>query len=75
MLSDSIGMLHSELKKITYTYYLDFKRISTPEQQQKLKEIFWLIFEGEIPAGPGRGMQGSGRHGMRYGQFQNNQNK
>lgn len=75
MLSDSIGMLHAELKKITYTYYLEFKRISTPEQQEKLKEIFSRMFEGEIPAGPGRGMQGGGRYGMRRGQYQNNQNK
>jgi len=75
MLSDSIGMLHSELKKITYSYYLEFKRISTPEQQKKLKEIFSRMFEGEIPAEPGRGMQGGGRYGMRRGQYQNNQNK
>jgi Spy/CpxP family protein refolding chaperone len=75
ILSDSIGMLHSELKKKTYSYYLEFKRISTPEQKEKLKDIFSRIFEGEIPAGPGRGMQGGGRFGMQHGQYQNKQNK
>lgn len=75
MLSDSIGMLHSELKKATYSYYLEFKRISTQAQQEKLKEIFSRMFEGEIPNGPGRGMQGGGRFGFRRGQNQNNQNK
>jgi hypothetical protein len=74
MLSDSIGMLHSELKKITYSYYLEFKRISTPEQKEKLNEIFSRMFEGEIPAGQGKGMQGRG-FGKRHGQYKNNQNK
>lgn len=58
MLSDSIGALHSELKKVTYSYYLDFKKILNPEQQEKLDLIFAGMFRGEIPAGgPGRGMQ------------------
>lgn len=61
MLSDSIGMLHSEIKKVTYSYYLEFKNISTEEQQEKLKEIFSRMFEGEISNGPARGMQGGGR--------------
>lgn len=66
-LSDSIGMLHSDLKEATYFYYLEFKRISTAEQQEKLKQIFSIMFEGELPAGPGRGMQGEGRFGLRRG--------
>jgi len=71
MLSDSVGILHSELKKATYSYFLEFKKISNAEQQEKLKQIFSRMFEGEIPAGPGRGMQGRGRFGMRGGQNQN----
>jgi peptidoglycan hydrolase CwlO-like protein len=64
-LSDSIGMLHAELKKATYAYYLEFKKISTLEQVEKLRMIFTLIFEVKMPAGPGRGMQGGGgRFGM-----------
>lgn len=70
-LSDSIGMLHSDLKKATYSYYLEFKQICTKEQQDKLKQIFSMMFEGELPAGPGRGMQGRGRSGMRQGQNEN----
>lgn len=66
-LSDSIGMLHSDLKEATYSYYLEFKRISTAEQQEKLKQIFSMMFEGELPARPGRGMQGGGRFGLRRG--------
>jgi Spy/CpxP family protein refolding chaperone len=65
-LSYSIGELHSELKKATYAYYLEFKRICTPEQKEKLNSIFNNMFEGETPVvGPGRGMQGRGRLGMR----------
>jgi hypothetical protein len=71
MLSDSIGMLHSELKKATYSYFLEFKRICTADQEEKLIQIFRRMFEGEIPAGPGRGMQGGGRSGMRRGGYPN----
>lgn len=71
ILSDSIGMLHAGLKKATYEYYLEFKKICTPEQQEKLKEIFGTMFEGEIPAGgPGQGMHRGRRYGM---QWRNNQ--
>lgn len=65
-LSDSIGALHSELKKATYAYYLEFKRICTPDQQEKLHDIFNNMFEGEMPAGGRRGMQGGRRFGMRW---------
>lgn len=65
LLSDSIGMLHAELKKVTYNYYLEFRRIVNPEQKEKLRQIFSGMFEGAIPAGPGRGMQGGKRFGMR----------
>lgn len=65
-LSDSIGALHSELKKATYAYYLEFKRICTPGQQEKLHAIFNRMFEGEMPGGPGKGMQGGRGPGMRW---------
>ena len=39
-LSDSIGQLHSNLKKITFQYYLEIKNICDPEQQQKLEQLF-----------------------------------
>jgi hypothetical protein len=68
-LSDSIGMLHSELKKATYLYYLEFKKMASPEQQVRLRQIFSQVFEGEIPAGHGKGMQPAGR--MRRGQYRN----
>ncbi|HLN20888.1 MAG TPA: periplasmic heavy metal sensor [Bacteroidales bacterium] len=57
-LSDSIGTLHSELKKATYAYYLEFKKICTPAQQEKLRSVFEKMFEGEVPVGgPGRNMR------------------
>ncbi|HEX2922294.1 MAG TPA: periplasmic heavy metal sensor [Bacteroidales bacterium] len=57
-LSDSIGGLHAELKKVTYSYYFDLKEICNSEQQKKLQQVFTSIFEGTIiPAGPGKGMQ------------------
>jgi Spy/CpxP family protein refolding chaperone len=66
MLSDSIGNLHSELKKVTYSYYLEFKKIINPEQQEKLSQIFAGMFEGVTPqGGAGRGMQGGRRFGWR----------
>ena len=68
ILAGSIGILHAELKKVTCNYYLDFKKICTPEQQQKLEELFRGIFEGDMPApGPGRGRQGGRGFGMRNG--------
>lgn len=35
-----IGENHRELKKVTTTFYLDMKKICTPEQQTRLHEIF-----------------------------------
>ena len=39
-LSDSIGYLHADLKKVTYKYYLDIKNICDQQQQQKLEQLF-----------------------------------
>jgi Spy/CpxP family protein refolding chaperone len=64
MLADSIGILHSDLKKITNKYYLDIKAICSPEQQEKLEQMFNEIFTGTAlheqnkirgPAGRGYG--------------------
>lgn len=43
-ISDSIGRLHSRLKKITWEYYLDFKEICNKDQEAKLEEIFASMF-------------------------------
>jgi hypothetical protein len=67
MLSDSIGHLHSNLKKLTYGYYLDIKNICNPEQQKKLEQLFGEMFTNDAPMGfPGRGMHGGGQHGKRF---------
>lgn len=39
-LANDIGENHKELKQVTTTFYLDMKKICTPEQQIKLHEIF-----------------------------------
>ena len=63
-LSDSIGLLHSNLKKLTYKYYLDIKTICTIEQQKQLEQLFSDMFTNDAPMGfPGRG--GQGFHGGR----------
>jgi Spy/CpxP family protein refolding chaperone len=61
-LSDSIGLLHAKLKRLTYRYYLDMKDISTPEQQEKLEILFSGIFTRDIQMGRyGRGGPPAGR--------------
>jgi Spy/CpxP family protein refolding chaperone len=66
MLSDSIGYLHSHLKKLTYRYYLDIKDICTPEQQKQLEQLFQEIFTNDALPGPGRGGHGGPQHGKRF---------
>jgi len=65
-LSDSIGSLHAELKKLTYRYYIDFKKICDKQQQQKLEQLFGEMFATDIqtrrngqrnPYGRGRGRE------------------
>jgi len=62
-LSDSIGYLHSDLKKVTYKYYLDIKNICDQEQQKKLEQLFSGMFVSDSPRGQyGKGdPQGKGR--------------
>ena len=67
--SDSIGYLHSDLKKLTYRYYIDIKNICTPVQQEKLKQMFVEMFENDLQVGQhGPGPQ----NGRRFGRRMNN---
>ena len=51
MLSDSIGYLHASLKKHTYNYYLDFRKICDEQQQEKLEKLFKEMFATDIQMG------------------------
>lgn len=50
-ISAEIGNLHKALKVKTYRFYLDVKKICTPQQQLRLNEMFSPIFSEE--KGPG----------------------
>lgn len=69
--SDSIGILHRDLKKLTYRYYLDIKNLCNDTQRRELQTLFNTLFTNDAPMGyPGRGTgkgngQGNGRHGGR----------
>ena len=66
-LSDSIGQLHSNLKKITYRYYMEIKSICDPEQQQKLEQIFGEMFTNDSQMGyPGKGGPRGWQQGKRF---------
>lgn len=39
-ISENIGELHTQLKKVTIEYYLEMKEVCNEEQQKKLNEIF-----------------------------------
>lgn len=65
-ISDSIGYLHANLKKQTYQYYLNFKRICDEEQLLKLEQLFGEMFTSDAGMGQnGRGGQGGRRYGWR----------
>jgi Spy/CpxP family protein refolding chaperone len=67
VLSDSIGYLHSNLKKLTYKYYLDIKSICTPAQQKQIEELFTIMFINDTPMGfPGKGRRGGGQYGKNF---------
>lgn len=66
LLSDSVGLLHADLKKLTYRYYLNFKEICDKTQQEKLEQLFGEMFATDVqvgqygkgaPYGRGRGRQ------------------
>ena len=66
-LSDSIGQLHSDLKKISYEYYLGIKSICDQEQQRKLEQIFSEMFGSDSPLGSsGKGGQNGRQQGRRF---------
>lgn len=67
ILSDSIGNLHADLKKLTYKYYLDLKEICDEQQQVKLLQMFGDIFaaDGRMGQFGKGGPQGRGR-GRRF---------
>lgn len=50
-LSDSIGLFHSSLKKITFRYYLNLKNICTDSQEQQLEELFTETFSSDVQRG------------------------
>jgi Spy/CpxP family protein refolding chaperone len=65
-LARKIGDAHTELKIITYEYYLNIKSICTPDQQVILKDLFRSIFQADARLSyPGReGKEGMGRGRM-----------
>jgi len=66
-LSDSIGQLHSDLKRFTYQYYLEIKAICDQEQQKKLVQIFGEMFATDSPLGSsGKGGQRGWQQGRRF---------
>jgi len=66
-LSDSIGYLHANLKKVTYKYYLDIKNICDQQQQEKLEELFSGMFASDFRQGRyGRGRQQGRQHGRQF---------
>jgi hypothetical protein len=68
-LSDSIGYLHSKLKKKTYLYYLSFKNICDKQQQEKLEQLFGEMFATDLQTGQ-NGTRGQG--GRRFGRTSGN---
>jgi hypothetical protein len=66
LLSDSIGYLHASLKKQTYLYYMNFKRICDTQQLKKLEQLFGEMFSSDVQMGQkGRGGRGGRRFGWR----------
>lgn len=63
VLSDSVGMLHSTLKKETYRYYLNLNRICRPDQKEALQQHFRQLFGSDRQEMTS--MQGKGRRGGR----------
>jgi hypothetical protein len=67
ILSDSIGTLHADLKKITYKYYIDLKEISDQSQQEKLEQLFGGMFSSDGRMGQfGKGGQQGRRRGRQF---------
>ncbi len=64
-LSDSIGLLHRDLKKLTYRYYLDIKSLCNNDQQKKLEQLFSQMFTNDSPMGFPGGPNGR-QNGKRF---------
>jgi Spy/CpxP family protein refolding chaperone len=62
LLSDSIGYLHSGLKKLTFKYYLDIKNICDQQQQKKLEQLFGEMFTSDVRMGHNEKRGPNGRH-------------
>lgn len=66
-LSDSIGSLHADLKKLTCKYYLEIKNICNQQQQQKLEQLFGGMFASDGQMGQyGKGNQQGRRRGRQF---------
>lgn len=68
--SDSIGILHKDLKRHTYKYYIGIRGICSGQQQVELDKIFKGFFINELHIG-NRGNMGN-RGQRRHGQQRNN---
>jgi hypothetical protein len=61
--ADSIGIMHADLKKVTYRYYLEISSICDAKQKEKLDAMFGSMFISERGMGQygRRGQEGRGR--------------
>ena len=73
--SDSVGMMHAGLKKLTYKYYLGIKSICSEEQASELNNIFEQFFnadEHHRKQNQGSNRRGSGKGFGKYNNRKNN---
>jgi len=52
-MSKQIGDLHGRLKYETYNFYLNIKKLCTPEQMKELEKAFQPLFKNEGNVSPG----------------------
>lgn len=71
-LSDSIGFLHSNLKKLTYKYYLDLKNICDDQQMARLEQMFMGVFDTDAQQGQFRYGRGGSANRLGRGRRINN---
>lgn len=50
-MADSIGTLHTDLKRWTYRYYRDINQICTEDQKEELNKIFEAFFINDLHMG------------------------
>lgn len=66
IISAKIGALHTELKTVTISYYLEMKAVCDTSQQQKLNDIFMgMLKTKEDVSLPKRGGRNRGNRGNR----------